>query len=100
MRAAAAVALVVALGIGVAASGAGRQRDYAPIGLDTLPPGEAQDGAHLSDQLAPYDALTPLAGKVTDADLQRFFKPETLGPGDARAARTERPRAGVRILRD
>jgi acyl-homoserine lactone acylase PvdQ len=99
MRAAAAVALVLALGAGIAADAAPR-RDYASIALNVLPPGEAQAGSHLTDQLAMYDGLTPLGGTVTAAELRRFFKPETLGLGGVRPARTERPRAGVRILRD
>ena len=48
-----------------------------------------------------YDALTPLFNHVTDAQLPRFFKPETLGmatPGPA--SREPVPRAGVTITRD
>jgi acyl-homoserine lactone acylase PvdQ len=69
---------------------------------NVLPPGE--DGglptsAHSTDQLPLYDGLTPLAGKVTDTDLTRFFKPETLG---AQGATTVEPttRPGLTILRD
>jgi len=32
------------------------------------------------DQVAPYDALTPLRGHVTPADIFRFYKPEKVNP--------------------
>jgi acyl-homoserine lactone acylase PvdQ len=55
--------------------------------------------SHSTDQLPLYDALTPLAGNVTDADIERYFKPETVGP---LGATTPEPtgRAGLTILRD
>ena len=37
---------------------------------------------------------------MTDADLRRYFKRETLGLGAEKAVRTERPRTGVTITRD
>ena len=37
---------------------------------------------------------------MTDADLRRYFKRETLGLGSERAVRTERPRKGLTITRD
>src|SRR5581483_9765995 len=57
-------------------------QDYATTALDIVPSGEPgsvpiPDGA--TSQAAMYDALTPLAGNVTDAQLPQFFKPETLG---------------------
>jgi acyl-homoserine lactone acylase PvdQ len=55
--------------------------------------------AHSTDQLPLYDGLTPLAGNVTDADITRFFKPETLGPVGATTVEPT-PRAGLTILRD
>jgi acyl-homoserine lactone acylase PvdQ len=69
-----------------------------------LPPGQAGDvppTRSSSDQIALYDGLTRLGERVRNADLRRFFKPETLGlaPGD-RATRVERPRRGVTITRD
>ena len=49
-----------------------------------------------------YDALTPLAGNVTDADLLADFKSEKLGtPGSPGPTVVETtPRAGVTIVRD
>ena len=47
-------------------------RDYGKLTLNILPPGEsggAAPTAHSTDQLRLYDALTPLQGNVTAADL-------------------------------
>ena len=51
------------------------------------------------DQLPLYDALTPLRGNVTDADIERLFIPEDLQPV---GATVEEPtgRAGTTILYD
>jgi acyl-homoserine lactone acylase PvdQ len=46
-----------------------------------------------------YDGLTRLAGNVSARDLPRFFKSARFGV-EGRVERTERPRPGVRILRD
>ena len=51
------------------------------------------------DQLPLYDALTPLRGDVTDADIEANFLPEDFGPvGATREEPTGRP--GTRILYD
>ncbi|MEM8660069.1 MAG: penicillin acylase family protein [Pseudomonadota bacterium] len=51
------------------------------------------------DQLPLYDALTPLRGNVTDADIERLFLPQDLQPiGETRLEPTGRP--GVEILYD
>jgi acyl-homoserine lactone acylase PvdQ len=51
------------------------------------------------DQLPLYDALTPLRGNVTDADIQRFYLPEDFQPiGATQEIDTGRP--GLRLLYD
>jgi acyl-homoserine lactone acylase PvdQ len=95
---------LVALGlaVGLASAGAQGRLDYAGVALNVLPPGQSGSLAfppNSTDQLALYDGLTPLRDKVTDRDLRRLFKSARFGP-DGRAVRTERPRAGVRIVRD
>jgi acyl-homoserine lactone acylase PvdQ len=51
------------------------------------------------DQLARYDALTPLRGAVTDADIEANFLPEDFAPvGATREEPTGRP--GTRVLYD
>jgi acyl-homoserine lactone acylase PvdQ len=85
----AALALLLALG----AAAATGPHDYASVALSILPPGENGSvafNANTSDQTKLYDALTPLQGNVTNADLQKYFKPETLGLGGLKAVRTEK----------
>ena len=94
-------AALAALSAGAGAGGAARA-DYAAVALNVLPPGQSGDllfPPNARDQLALYDGLTPRRGNVKAADLRRFFKSEALGV-DGKVVRTERPRAGVRILRD
>jgi acyl-homoserine lactone acylase PvdQ len=95
-----AVCALVLLLVAVTAGAAG-PRDYAAVALDILPPGENGGltfTANTNDQAKLYDALTPLRGTVSDADLKRFFKPETLGVG-GKPVRTERLGRAT-ILRD
>ncbi len=84
--------------------GVASARDYARTALDIVPSGQygavPQPPGALT-QAKMYDALTPLFNRVTDAELPRFFKPETLGTAGAGPLRTEVvPRPGVRIVRD
>ena len=89
--------------------GRGRGRPQAPCGsrepgVERPAPGQAGGVAftrNSTDQIALYEGLTRLRDNVTDADLRRYFKRETLGlaPGD-KAVGVERPRAGVTITRD
>ena len=100
--------IVLALALGalvvvVAGSAAGPRRDHAATSLSVLPPGQAGDvslGRHSTDQIALYDGLTPLFGAVKPSHLRRYFKPASLWTGSEKAVRVERPRKGVRILRD
>jgi acyl-homoserine lactone acylase PvdQ len=101
MKRALAVALLATLAAIPTAGGAGRL-DYAAVALNVLPPGESGDllfPPTAKDQLRLYDGLTPLGANVKPADLTRYFKPERFGV-TGKTVRTERPRAGVRILRD
>src|SRR6476619_913420 len=94
----AAIAALVAL---PAAGGAGSS-DYASVALNVLPPGQSGDllfPPTATDQLKLYDGLTSRGSAVRAADLTRYFKPERFGVS-GQVVRTERPRPGLRILRD
>jgi acyl-homoserine lactone acylase PvdQ len=96
------VAVLALLVTDVGASGAQERLDFAGVALNVLPPGQAGDlgvGRHSTDQIALYDGLTPLGADVSDADLRRYFKSARFGVA-GRAERVQRPRAGVRIVRD
>jgi acyl-homoserine lactone acylase PvdQ len=103
MRRVAAVALVAVTAIVIPAAGSSAQRhDYAAVALNVLPPGQSGDlrfPPTATDQLKLYDGLTPKGPNVTARDLNRYFKPERFGVS-GKVVRTERPRRGVRILRD
>src|SRR5215831_1453806 len=101
MKRALGAAFLVALSLIPAAGGAARI-DYASVALNVLPPGESGDPLFpptAKDQLRLYDGLTPLRANVRPRDLTRYFKSERFGLA-GKVVRTERPRAGVRILRD
>ncbi len=98
---AAAAACVAASAAAVAATA---PPDHAAQAWNVLPPGQAGGVVftkNSTDQIALYEGLTRLRDNVTDADLRRYFKRETLGlaPGDG-AVQVDRPRAGVTITRD
>ena len=95
---------VVSTSVAAAAVAPKRPADHASQAWNVLPPGQAGGVAftrNSTDQIALYEGLTRLRDNVTDADLRRYFKRETLGlaPGD-KAVGVERPRAGVTITRD
>ena len=103
--------VLVALGCGAVlvgaavagASAAGGARDHAAQAWNVLPPGQAGGVAftkNSTDQIKLYEGLTRLRDRVTDADLKRFFKRETLGLGAEKAVKVERPRKGVTVTRD
>ncbi|MGZ8687264.1 MAG: hypothetical protein ACXWZP_02430, partial [Gaiellaceae bacterium] len=67
-----------------------------------LPPGENGGltfDRNTRDQAKLYDGLTPLRGKVTQKDIQRWFKRAPLGVG-GKPVKVQRPRKGVTIERD
>ena len=79
--------------------------DFSGEALNVIPSGQygaVPIPAGANTQLKMYDALTPLAGNVTDADLLADFKSEKFGdPGSAAPTVVEpTPRAGVTIVRD
>jgi acyl-homoserine lactone acylase PvdQ len=79
--------------------------DFSGEALNVIPSGQYGGlpiPAGANTQLKMYDALTPLAGNVTDADLLADFKSEKLGtPGSPGPTVVETtPRAGVTIVRD
>lgn len=96
-------AVLAAVLVGGAGSGGAQQRlDFASVALNVLPPGQAGDlaiGRHSSDQAALYDGLTPQRNAVSGSDLRRYFKSARFGV-EGRAERVQRPRPGVRIVRD
>src|SRR4029077_13780256 len=102
--AAALLATVVAgLALALAPIEAAPKADYAAAAWSILPPGE--NGSltfdnNTTDQAKLYDALTPLAGSVTDRDIRRYFKPAPLGLSTGEAQKRERPRSGLIIVRD
>ena len=66
--------------LALASSSARKPKDYAAVALNVLPPGEAADsGPNSTDQLALYDALTPLWNAVSPSNVRHFFKRETFG---------------------
>jgi acyl-homoserine lactone acylase PvdQ len=105
MRSLALVSLAAGLALslgGAATTATTATRDYADVALNVLPPGQSGSlafGRNSSDQLALYDGLTPLGGNVKARDLTRFFKSARFGV-QGRAVKTDRPRAGLRILWD
>ena len=98
-----ALAIVVATAsIALPTAGGAAKRDHAGVALNVLPPGQSGDllvPPTATDQLNLYDGLTPRAGDVRATDLTRYFKPERFGVS-GKVVRTERPRLGLRILRD
>jgi acyl-homoserine lactone acylase PvdQ len=92
----AALAVLIVAGASAAAS----TGDHALLALNILPPGQGANTPELTNQIAMYDGLTPLQGNVTAGDLTKFYKPETLGLGGAKATHTVKPKAGVTIYRD
>jgi acyl-homoserine lactone acylase PvdQ len=91
---------VLAVLIVAGASAAASTSDHALLALNILPPGQGANTPELTNQIAMYDGLTPLQGNVTAGDLTKFYKPEPLGLGGAKAAHVVRPKAGVTIYRD
>ena len=83
--------------LGRTAEASRRPPDYAAQAWSILPPGENGSLAfdkHTSDQAKLYDALTPLRGKVTQASIQRYFKPEPLGLGKEKPVSIAAAQAG------
>lgn len=89
------------LGLAVPAANAA-PRDYSATARNVIPSGQPGNlGSLDSTQAIMYDALTPLFNKVTNADINKYFKSEKLGTGtDGPYTTEEVPREGVTIKRD
>ena len=77
--------------------------DFARTARNIIPSGQygsadVPPGAERQAQM--YDALTPLFDDVENGDLFKFFKSEKLGTKGQGPLKTERPRKGLRIVRD
>jgi acyl-homoserine lactone acylase PvdQ len=78
-------------------------RDHARTALNIIPSGQYGSvpvPPQADRQARMYDGLTPLFDDVGRGDLFRYFKSERLGTKGQCPCRTERPRKGVRIVRD
>src|SRR5215467_11150356 len=78
-------------------------KDYASTALNIVPSGEWGDlpiPKNADSQAKMYDALTPLFNHVSTRDLTKYFKSERLTDKGQGHLRTERPRKGLRIVRD
>ena len=97
------VLAAVTAAVFVLAPSAHAVRDYARTALNIIPSGQ-YGGLPLDPQAdrqaRMYDGLTPLFDDVDRGDLFRYFKSERLGTRGQGPLRTERPRRGVRIVRD
>jgi len=85
------------------AAPAGAQIDFSGPAFNILAPGEyggLPANQYSTDQGMLYDALTPLQGHVTAADLSRYYLSEKFGVTGpiVRSEQTGRP--GLQILRD
>jgi acyl-homoserine lactone acylase PvdQ len=97
------VAAVVVLAGAALPAAAGAASDYAIIARDVVPSG-AQGGVppkpDAGTEAALYDGLTPLFNRVSAADVNRLFKPETLGTATPGPTTSEAPKSGVSITFD
>lgn len=69
--------------------------------LDVLPPGEGGSlvpSAASTNQIPLYNGLTPLGGNITQADVRKYFKDDSLG--STVGTREHVPLAGLTIIRD
>ncbi|MEA2305448.1 MAG: hypothetical protein QOH43_2728 [Solirubrobacteraceae bacterium] len=83
--------------------GSASAKDFS---YNILPPGQfgglpATPATHGTDQIPLYDALTPLRGNVTEADILKNYKPENFAPiGASTVEPTTRPGSDLTIRRD
>ena len=77
--------------------------DYSGAAYNILAPGEfggVPTNQYSTDQGQLYDALTPLQGNVTPADLNRYYLSEKFGVTGPVTRRENTGRPGLQILRD
>ena len=82
---------------------AGARVDFSGPAFNILAPGEfggLPANRYSTDQGQLYDALTPLQGHVTAADLNRFYLSEKFGVTGPVVRREQTGRPGLQILRD
>ena len=94
---------LLACAVTLALPGVAMAKDFASTALNIVPSGEWGDfpvpkGADTQAKM--YDGLTPLFNHVTTRDLFKYFKSERLTDNGQGRIRTERPRKGIRIVRD
>ncbi len=95
-----ALLILSVLGLAVPAANAA-PRDYSAIARNIIPSGQLGTPPLDTSQAVMYDALTPLFNKVTNKDINKYFKSETLGTKDDGPYTTESvPKDGVTIVRD
>ncbi|MCB0860615.1 MAG: penicillin acylase family protein, partial [Solirubrobacterales bacterium] len=102
LRKSAFLALLLAsiLGLVVPAANAA-PKDYSAIARNIIPSGQKGSLPLDSTQAVMYDALTPLFNKVTNSDINKYFKSEKLGATTDGPFTVESvPMAGVTIKRD
>ena len=81
--------------------GSTQRLDFAAVALNVLPPGESGDlrfPPASTNQLPLDDGLTARTS-ISSRDLTRYFKSQRFGVTGT-VVRVERPRRGLRILRD
>jgi acyl-homoserine lactone acylase PvdQ len=94
---------LLACAVTLALPGAAMAKDFASTALNVIPSGEWGDlpiPKNADSQAKLYDGLTPLFNHVSTRDLFKYFKSERLTDKGQGHLRTERPRKGVRIVRD
>ena len=91
-------ALAVMIVAGASASSLDRRPRAARAEHPAAGPGREHAGARQSDR--DVRRLDAAQGNVTAGDLTKFYKPETLGLGGAKATHVVKPKAGVTIYRD
>ncbi|MCB0863710.1 MAG: penicillin acylase family protein [Solirubrobacterales bacterium] len=95
-----ALLLLSVLGLAVPAANAA-PKDYSAIARNIIPSGQKGSLPIDPTQAVMYDALTPLFNKVTNADINKYFKSEKLGATtDGPFTIESVPRDGVTIKRD
>jgi acyl-homoserine lactone acylase PvdQ len=85
------------------ATPASARLDFSGPAFNILAPGEfggIPTTKYSTDQAKLYDALTPLQGRITPADLRRFYLSEKFGVTGPVVRREQTGRPGLRILRD
>jgi acyl-homoserine lactone acylase PvdQ len=96
--------MVVALAAALLFAASAQARvDFSGSAFNILAPGEfggVPANQYSTDQGKLYDALTPLQGRITPADLSRYYLSEKFGVTGPVVRRENTGRPGLQILRD